>query len=64
MTQEILCRTIEGHDMSADIDRSDPARPAIHLECSCNEFWLDADEAFALLEYLTRTLPKLQNSGT
>lgn len=62
MSKEILCRTIEGHDMSAEVDRSDPGRPAIRLECSCNEFWLDADEAFAVLEYLTRTLPKLHAS--
>ena len=33
----------------------------IHLQCGCNELWLEADEAAALLVYLRRTVPKLKS---
>lgn len=43
--------------ITAEIDRSDPGNPVIRLESGCNEFWLDNDEARAVLDYLQRTLP-------
>ena len=54
--------TIDGNTLSGQIERSrdDPAeRPFIHLECGCNELFLDAGEAKAVVAYLTDAIPLL-----
>lgn len=48
--------------ITAEIDRTDPGRPTLRLECGCNEFWLSADEAVAVMGYLQRALPALHSA--
>lgn len=49
--------------ITAEVDRTDPGNPCIRLECGCNEFWLNADEAVAVLGYLQRAVPALHASA-
>jgi hypothetical protein len=67
MTDNLRNETIyEGGNcpITAEIDRSsDPGSPAVRLECGCNEFWLDVDQARAVLSYLARALPVLERGG-
>ena len=56
--------TVDGNTLTGEIERSrdDPReRPFIHLECGCNEFWLDAGEAKAVLAYLKDAIPVLES---
>lgn len=39
------------------IDSTEPDNPIIRLECGCNEFWLDVDQAKAVQRYLDRQIP-------
>ena len=41
----------------------DHPKPTVQLEGGCNEFWLDADEAIAVIAYLQRVLPELTHSA-
>jgi hypothetical protein len=57
--------TVDGNTLTGEIERSrdDPReRPFIHLECGCNEFWLDAGEAKALQSYLKDAIPLLERT--
>lgn len=50
----------DGMPITAEIDRSsDPGNPTIRLECGCNEFWLDIEQAQAVYHYLQRAIPLL-----
>lgn len=63
--ETIYCNyAVSDHPITAEVDRSDPGRPCVRLEAGCNEFWMDVDEAQAVLEYLQRTLPTIQNTDT
>jgi hypothetical protein len=61
--------TVDGNTLTGEIERSrdDPSeRPFIHLECGCNELWLDAGEAKALQAYLKDAIPllgRMSNTG-
>jgi hypothetical protein len=49
--------------ITARVDRtSDPGDPNIQIESGCNELWLNADEAQAVLEYLQRIVPTLKSA--
>ena len=56
--------TVDGNTLSGQVERSrdDPSeRPFIHLECECNEFFLDAGEAKAVLAYLKDAIQLLDS---
>lgn len=58
--------TVDGNTLSGEIQRSrdDPSeRPFIHLECGCNEFYLDVDEAKAVQAYLNDAIPVLERTS-
>lgn len=63
---DIICAADGGPtrlDLTGEIDRSDPGDPVVHLECGCNELWLDATQAQATIAYLQRVLPQLKRGG-
>lgn len=63
MTPEVIFRANDG-PITGEIDRtSDPGNPVIRLEAGCNEFWLDINEARAVRDYLTRTIPAIERGG-
>ena len=49
--------------ITGEVVRDDPGNPVVRLECGCNEFWLDRDEASAVILYLYRKLSELDRSG-
>jgi hypothetical protein len=62
-----ICERIEAEGgylelmpITAEVDRSDPGDPVIRLESGCNEFWLNAEQGRAVLEYLQRMVPRLE----
>jgi hypothetical protein len=59
--------TVDGNTLTGEIERSrdDPAeRPFIRLECGCNEFFLDANEAKAVRAYLNDAIPLLESRSS
>lgn len=60
MATEIICNA-GPTPLTAEIVNPSSGEKAIRLEAGCNEFWLDADEASALIAYLQRAIPILTN---
>jgi hypothetical protein len=56
-------RTHDACAITGEIDRSDPGDPCIRLEAGCNELWLNAEEARAVLAYLSTTIPLIEKGG-
>jgi hypothetical protein len=52
-----------GMPITGEIDRSDPGNPSVRLEAGCNELWLSAGEARAVIAYLQEVLPDLERGG-
>lgn len=47
--------------ITAEINTTDdPGSPCVRLEAGCNEFWLNAEEAKAVIAYLQRVMPVLE----
>lgn len=55
--------SVDGCNITGEIDRSDPGDPCIRLEAGCNEFWLNYAEACAVRDYLIRTVPAIERGG-
>jgi hypothetical protein len=62
---EVIFRSEAGYpDITAKVLKPGRAlptsRPTAHIEQGCNELWLDAAEARAVIRYLMRTMPELE----
>lgn len=63
--QKVEKMLASGHNLTLELDRtSDPADPAVRIECGCNEIWLDEEAAHAVVLYLQTVLPLLRGTGS